>query len=396
MGIPFLQDTWETGVRDGVGRQQQEEPVMTLRERKTTTPEAKSLRDIRMCIDRRLPREKIAAAEEAALEERPDNLRVVPTGQAGPGRARMAVVIGSEWKPGSTLHVKFLEGDPVVKKKVEMIAHGWEDHANVRFVFDDRADAQIRITFKDDGSWSYIGKDATQIPARNATMNYGWLAPDTDDDEYSRVVLHEFGHALGAIHEHQAPGVTIPWDKQAVYAYYALQGWSKDDTDQNVLLPYSPEGMAFSMFDRKSIMLYAVDNRLTIGDWEVGWNCELSDMDKSFIRSRYPVEDKPIAELGVGATPVDAGIGTAGEVDWYRFVIDQAGRYVIRTAGKTDVVMSLHGPGSRAPLLAFDDDSGVGLNAKIQRRLDPGTYFVQVRHYGRTGVGKYQVSVARN
>jgi len=37
------------------------------------------------------------------------------------------------------------------------------------------------------------------------TMNYGWLKDDTDDVEYRRVVIHEFGHALGAIHEHQNP-----------------------------------------------------------------------------------------------------------------------------------------------------------------------------------------------
>jgi hypothetical protein len=366
---------------------------MTLGQTKSTTPEAKGLSEVRMCIDRRVPRELAPAAEAAAVEERPDNMRIVRIGPGLPGRARMAIIVASEWQPGSTLSVRFLDGDPLVKQKVEMVAHGWEDHANVRFAFGERADAQIRISFQEEGSWSYLGKDALQIPATQPTMNYGWLTADSEDQEYSRVVLHEFGHALGAVHEHQSPGVTIPWDTKAVYAYYALQGWSKDDTDQNVLIPYSPEGIQFSVFDRASIMLYAVDNRLTIGDWQVGWNRDLSEQDKAFIRNRYPFDAKPIAELTAGAPPIDADIGTAGEVDWYRFVVDQGDRYVIRTSGKTDVVMSLHGPGSQTPLIAFDDDSGIGLNAKIQRRLDPGTYFVQVRHYGRTGIGKYQVSV---
>ncbi len=368
---------------------------MTLHERKTRSSEAQDLSDIRMCIDRRVPRDQVPAAEEAAIEERPDNLRVMPIGRGAPGRARMAIIVATEWKPGTTLHVRFLDGVEIVKKKVEMIAHGWEDHANVKFAFGERADAQIRISFKEEGSWSYLGKDALQIANPKPTMNYGWLTPDSADDEYSRVVLHEFGHALGAIHEHQAPGVTIPWDKKAVYAYYALQGWSKEDTDQNVLIPYSPEGLQFSMFDRKSIMLYSVDNRLTIGDWEVGWNRELSDLDKSFIRGRYPATEKPITDLTVGGSPKDAAIGTAGEVDWYKFVVGQSGRHVIATTGKTDVVMSLHGPDNQTALLGFDDDSGVGLNAKIQRTLGAGTYFVQVRHYGRTGVGKYQVTVTR-
>ena len=103
-------------------------------------------------------------------------------------------------------------------------------------------DAQIRISFKEEGSWSYLGKDALQIAAGKPTMNYGWLTPDSQDQEYSRVVLHEFGHALGAIHEHQAPGVTIPWDKTAVYAYYALQGWSKEDSRPQRPHPVQPRG----------------------------------------------------------------------------------------------------------------------------------------------------------
>jgi hypothetical protein len=59
-------------------------------------------------------------------------------------------------------------------------------------------------------------------------MNYGWLLANTPDQEYSRVVLHEFGHALGAIHEHQHPAAGIPWDKPKVYEYYARQHWSID------------------------------------------------------------------------------------------------------------------------------------------------------------------------
>ena len=86
------------------------------------------------------------------------------------------------------------------------------------------------------------------------------------------MVLHEFGHALGAFHEHQSPDVEIPWDREAVYDYYAQQGWSRLQVDRNLFEAYSPAGVRNSRFDAHSIMLYAVDNALTIGDWEVGWN----------------------------------------------------------------------------------------------------------------------------
>jgi hypothetical protein len=38
-----------------------------------------------------------------------------------------------------------------------------------------------------------------------------------------------------------------------------------------------------------------------------------------------------------------------------------------------------------------DDDSGYGLNARIERDLTPGQYLIQVRHYHPTGSGSYQV-----
>ena len=47
------------------------------------------------------------------------------------------------------------------------------------------------------GSWSRIGTDATKVPLMSCTMNLGFVDRAT--------VLHEFGHALGLIHEHQSP-----------------------------------------------------------------------------------------------------------------------------------------------------------------------------------------------
>ena len=42
---------------------------------------------------------------------------------------------------------------------------------------------------------------------------------------------------------------------------------------------------------------------------------------------------------------------------------------MIQTGGKTDVVMKLFGPDSETSLIAEDDDSGLGLNARIARPL---------------------------
>ena len=45
-------------------------------------------------------------------------------------------------------------------------------------------------------------------------MNLGWFFNENDPDaeEYYRTTLHEFGHALGFLHELQHPFGSIPWD----------------------------------------------------------------------------------------------------------------------------------------------------------------------------------------
>lgn len=59
------------------------------------------------------------------------------------------------------------------------------------------------------GSWSYIGTDAITIPVESFTMNFGFMDQPT--------VMHEFGHALGLIHEHQSPFKGgFEWNKKEV------------------------------------------------------------------------------------------------------------------------------------------------------------------------------------
>jgi hypothetical protein len=133
---------------------------------------------------------------------------------------RMAVVREKLWDIGANIRIKFINGEHSVQQKVKNYATQWMNYANLNSIFVEDGDAEIRIAFEPDGSWSYIGRDALEIPQNEPTMNYGWLTPESPEEEYSRVVLHEFGHALGAIHEHQNPQAGIPWNKEAVYNYY--------------------------------------------------------------------------------------------------------------------------------------------------------------------------------
>jgi len=357
-----------------------------------------ALKDIKACVDRILPPSRDVRARRRSVEVNPANailMDPLPFVPGAPIPAALAAVTRKLWKPGMTLRVRFLDGDPVIQQRLQPYAHIWSQFGNIKFAFGDDPDAEIRISFKSRGSWSYIGTDALGIPRNQATMNYGWLTRDTPDEEYSRVVTHEFGHALACIHEHQNPAGNIPWDKPVVYRYYAgpPNNWTKEQVDVNLFQTYDRTQTQFSAFDKESIMLYPIPNDFTIGNFEVGWNTALSMVDKEFVATLYPFSEKKANELEIDGKPVAESIGKMGEVDTFTFQVVKARRYRIETLGKQDLVMGLYGPDDPKRLVRTDDDSGAGFNARIISFLRPGAYAVLVRHFSKLRTGDYQIQV---
>jgi len=194
-----------------------------------------------------------------------------------------------QWQPGQELRIRFLDGEQRLHERVKTHALAWLDHANLSFSFGNHPDAEIRISFKGRGYWSLIGTDAMRKPDPRPTMQLGGFTAASDDVELRRTVLHEFGHAIGCVHEQASPAVAIPWDEDKVYSYYRRwQGWDDATIYQNVLYRYSKEDTRFTHHDPKSIMQYRVPNEVTVGDFEIGWNTELSELDKMFIAKMYP------------------------------------------------------------------------------------------------------------
>lgn len=201
----------------------------------------------------------------------------------------LAVEWRKQWQPGQELRVRFLDGSPTLHERVKKHASVWLEHANLGFKFGKFAEAEIRVTFEGDGYWSVVGTDAMNSSGGEPTMQLGGFTSKSDDVELRQTVLHEFGHAIGCVHEQASPAFSIPWDEEKVYDYYARwQGWDKETTYQNVIVRYSQEDTRYTQHDPKSIMQYPVQKELTKGAFEIGWNNDLSELDKGFIAKMYP------------------------------------------------------------------------------------------------------------
>ncbi len=258
------------------------------------TKKSQGLKPIHVCVDRIIPYEQKIKAMELAVKHNPANAPKMPAKLAGVSMhpAKIALFAGKKWMNGSELAIAFMDGSKTQQQRVIEHAKQWMKYTNIGLKFGGGANAKIRISFKaDPGSWSYIGTDNLGISKNEPTMNYGWLEDDTDDTEYNRVVVHEFGHMLGAIHEHQSPKGGIKWNLDAVYRYFGgpPNNWSKADIDFNIVHKYSIDQLNATKFDKNSIMLYSFPGELIVGGVGTQENTQLSRGDKRFIKKMYPM-----------------------------------------------------------------------------------------------------------
>jgi len=237
------------------------------------------------CFDRIVPRALRQDALSRAVAENPANM---------PASAQEAVIVTAKrWAPGRTLRIRFLDGERALHTRVATAAEEWARHAHIAFDFGGEAAAEVRISFAGNGRWSALGTDAlceTYYPPGEPTMNLGALSLSTPDAELTRTVLHEFGHLLGLIHEHQSPAEGIRWDKEAVYREMAKppNEWDRPTVQFNYFGTYDAEQTQYSSFDGASIMLYSVPAAWTLDRRSFPTNNRLSETDKAFIAGQYP------------------------------------------------------------------------------------------------------------
>lgn len=266
------------------------QPVNTIKPRQALTA-SYDFSNVKICVD------KVSTYDPG---ERPvKTYQPVPKinskGQLEqPATVKQALTVYTRkmWPTEQILTVAFYpnEASNAIIEKVKKYARTWESVANVKFNFtNDLRNALIKVGFTKGGSWSWIGREVLNNPFGQKTMNFGWFDNTTAEEEFSRVVTHEFGHALGFIHEHQASTANINWDTEKVYAFFAASdGWSRADVDRNIFNKYSQTSTNGTAYDRSSIMHYFFPQGLTTDNSIFTSNTSLSPLDKEFARSIYP------------------------------------------------------------------------------------------------------------
>lgn len=229
----------------------------------------------------------------------------------GPFHTEAALLRELRWPSRSVITVGFMTPNPALENATLNAAQQIASLTNLTFKpVPVAAEANIRIVFHDGGGGSsYIGRDCLNVK-QQATMDLGIIGQSPD--EQRRVVLHEFGHAVGLIHEHQNPAAGIPWDRPKVYSYFkATDGWTPQQVDSNIFDRYAHNITQYSAFDRQSIMLYGVPPQLTTDGRGLPWNRVLSPTDEAYLRRWYNPRVLETVLAGTAAGWVDTGLDVA-------------------------------------------------------------------------------------
>lgn len=232
------------------------------------------------------------------------------------------------------LSVCFFDGSAQARQRVKAAAQEWElANSSIQFAFSDgfndtkQCDGEphaIRISFRGNGVWSSLAREGNALPTTEPSMILGRFdRAGLDDGTFRRWVLHEFGHALGLVHEHQSPGINCmnEYKLESLKSILKAAPFNWNDTEIMAnLIELEPEGLLSGGFDAASIMLYGFEPQYyKQGTASVCYHppvSAISSGDKRFAQARYPV-------LSSGSEKLFDDIRSISLTDIYRLELDK-------------------------------------------------------------------------
>ncbi|KAK3991031.1 hypothetical protein QBC44DRAFT_393607 [Cladorrhinum sp. PSN332] len=221
------------------------------------------------------------------------------TAGSGPSQLKLALLHKAYWTPGYEIHVRFLPNSKNSKLSEDRYNHAKEgikeitregtDAANIYFSFDNAAEAPVRVRlYSGVGGVSTLGTLCRELTAADEpTIEIG-VSDNMEDFRFS--VLHEFGHVLGAVHEHSSPKTDITWDEKKVKAkYLESHEWDAGQVEDQGIIKIYPR---FSIDKRKGVY-YSWDYK--------GWK-RLDPRNIAFVKFDAPVPQKakpPVIAVGI-------------------------------------------------------------------------------------------------
>eukprot|EP00117_Sycon_ciliatum_P034233 scpid79775/ scgid26176/ len=309
------------------------------------------------------------------------------------------------WPKGKSVKVCFIGSHPK-RDQVLHYASEWSRYCSISFVeVKDRSDSEVRVSFKENmASYSLVGTDALRVGKGERTMNLAVIDKST--------VLHEFGHVLGLLHEHQSPikGI-VRWNVPKVMAEFKgpPNYWDEEQIQSQILDRYEADGVTGSTYDMQSIMHYSFAKELILSidgrpplDSDIPVISELSPTDKLVVEKLYgPPGTKPAPPKEEPQTlPEDADKSknhiSPGEEMKFTFTSDpkEVRKYTIETTGdEADLALTLYGPDIETRFIAAATDGGEDGNPRVVHHLLPAkTYYIVIRAFANGGAFALRIS----
>ena len=220
------------------------------------------------------------------------------------------------WRPGSTVNIVFTPGSKpqYMADFQKLIETHYGPIVNLNFTWDQNGSADITVGFnKHMVLQSAIGADSRLVTIPNMTIgnktvkicdNCSLTVPDVVMDNlirYQGKVLHEFGHALGMMHEMQKPVAkgNFEFIESKVIENFVNQGAlappvnsqaNKDWYKMNFqpMTSYGSSATGNNSYDQKSIMTYAFGPETNTAGVRVTEPNKLSDIDVEWLQKTYP------------------------------------------------------------------------------------------------------------